>query len=62
MGMATDQLARDLVVDIFNREIASFLGESALPSFHTLATKLILTIAPCVVMVVVLRRRILRLV
>jgi ABC-type glycerol-3-phosphate transport system permease component len=42
--------------------LASFLGESASPSFHTLSTKLVLTIAPCVLMVVILRRRILRLV
>jgi multiple sugar transport system permease protein len=42
--------------------LSSFLGESASPSFHTLSTKLVLTIAPCVLMVVILRRRILRLV
>jgi multiple sugar transport system permease protein len=44
------------------RTLASFLGESASPSLHTLATKLVLTIAPCIVMIVILRRRIVRLV
>jgi multiple sugar transport system permease protein len=44
------------------RTLASFLGESASPSFHVLSTKLMLTILPCVAMIVVLRRRILRLV
>jgi ABC-type sugar transport system permease subunit len=42
--------------------LASFLGASASPSFHTLSTQLMLAIAPCLLMIVVLRRRILRLV
>ena len=42
--------------------LASFLGESTTPSFHTLSTKLVLTIAPCIVILVFLRRRILGLV
>lgn len=42
--------------------LASFLGESSSPSFHILSTKLMLTILPCLAMVVLLRRRILRLV
>jgi multiple sugar transport system permease protein len=42
--------------------LASFLGASSSPSFHILSTKLMLTILPCLAMVVFLRRRILRLI
>jgi multiple sugar transport system permease protein len=41
--------------------LASFLGASSSPSFQTLSAKLMLTILPCLAMIVVLRRRILRL-
>jgi ABC-type sugar transport system permease subunit len=44
------------------RTLASFLNESSNPAFHTLATKLVMSIAPCVVLVVALRRWIVRLV
>ncbi len=41
--------------------LASFLGASASPSFQTLSAKLMLTTIPCLAMIVVLHRRILRL-
>jgi multiple sugar transport system permease protein len=38
-----------------------YLGESANPLFHVLAAKIVLTVAPCVAIVVLVGRRILRL-